>query len=117
MIDTVRLNLVDCEIKRSCPLHVQPAIIDYSTGTSFEESDLFRDNTGRIIRGVKAYLNDDKFNLTINPSFEFIQNDDNHNKIKPKRFHRTSVGEQSEIWDYNYEVEDEVKGIYLSCSL
>lgn len=116
MIDTLRLNLTDCEIKRSCPLSVQPGILDYSTGKIHNENDLFIDTTGKIIRGSKAYLNDDKFNLTINPTVESEINDYGQNKLKLKRFKRIDEKIQKDIWDYNSDT-DQVKGIFVQTSL
>lgn len=115
MIDTLRLNLLDCEIKRSCPLTVQPGLIDYSTGKTFNESDLFIDTTGKIITGSKAYLNHSKFNLTIQPSIEPVLNDFNRSKLKIKRFHRINETIQPDLYDWNSE--DEVKGIFIQTSL
>lgn len=115
MIDTLRLNLIDCEIKRSCPLTVQPGLIDYSTGKTFNESDLFIDSTGKIVTGSKAYLNHDKFNLTIQPSIESELNDYNRSKLKIKRFKRIDEKIQKDIFDYNSD--EEVKGIFLQTSL
>ncbi len=116
MVDTLRVNLTDCEIKRSCPLTVQPGLVDYATGKTFNESDLFIDNSGRIVKGFKAYLNDDKFNLTINPSITTELNDYNQNKLKIKKFRRIDEGLQPDIWDYNSEA-DQVTGIFLQTSL
>lgn len=116
MVDTLRINLVDCEIKRSCPLSIQPGTIDYSTGKVYNDNDLFIDNAGKIVRGSKAYLNDDKFNLTIQPTIASEMNEYNHSKLKIKRFKRISEKIQPDIFDWESE-DDEVKGIYLSTSL
>jgi hypothetical protein len=115
MIDTLRLNLIDCEIKRSCPLTIQTGLKDYSTGKLYNENDLFIDASGMIIRGAKAYLNDDKFNLTIQPTIESERNDFNQNKLKIKRFHRIDENIQPDLYDW--EEDDEVKGIFLQTSL
>ena len=115
MIDTIRLNLIDCEIKKSCPLTVQPGNLDYSTGKIMNESDLFIDSTGKIVTGSKAYLNHDKFNLTIQPSIESELNDFNRSKLKIKRFKRIDEKIQKDIFDYN--TDEEVKGIFLQTSL
>lgn len=115
MVDTLRLNLVDCEIKKSCPLTVQPGLIDYSTGKTFNESDLFIDTNGRIVTGSKAYFNHDKFNLTIQPSIEPVLNDFNRTKLKIKRFKRINETLQPDLYDWN--CEDEVKGIFIQTSL
>jgi len=116
MVDTLRLNLIDCEIKRSCPLSIQPGIIDYATGLIHNDNDLFIDNTGKIVRGSKAYLNDEKFNLTIQPTITSELNDFNHSKLKIKRFKRINETIQPDLYDWNNE-DDEVKGIFLSTSL
>ena len=115
MVDTLRVNLVDCEIKRSCPITIQPGFIDYSTGLVHNENDLFIDNTGKIVKGSKAFLNDPKFNLTIQPSFTSELNEFNQSKLKIKRFHRIAENIQSDLFDYNSE--DEVKGIFVQTSL
>lgn len=115
MIDTIRLNLVDCEIKKSCPLTVQPGLLDYSTGKSFNESDLFIDSTGKIITGSKAYLNADKWYLTIQPSMESELNDYSRSKLKIKRFKRIDEKIQKDLWDHNSD--EEVKGIFIQTSL
>lgn len=115
MVDTLRLNLIDCEIKKSCPLTVQPGLIDYSTGKTFNESDLFIDSTGRIVSGSKAYLNHNKFNLTIQPTVETTLNDFNQSKLKVKRFKRIHETIQPDLYDWN--CEEEVKGIFIQTSL
>jgi hypothetical protein len=115
MIDTLRLNLIDCEIKKSCPLTVQPGLIDYSTGKSFNESDLFIDTYGRIVTGSKAYLNHNKFNLTIQPTIESEITEYNRSKLKVKRFKRIQETLQPDLYDWNSE--EEVKGIFLQTSL
>jgi hypothetical protein len=116
MIDTLRLNLIDCEIKKSCPLSIQQGTIDYSTGKIHNESDLFIDNYGKIVRGSKAYLNDEKFNLTIQPTVETELNDFNKSKLKIKRFKRIDETIQPDIFDWESDDKD-VKGIFLSTSL
>ena len=114
MIDTLRLNLVDCEIKKSCPLKVQPGIIDFATGRKADEHDLFVDTRGRIITGVKAFLNDDKFNLTINPTFESELDDETgKSHLYKKRFKRI-LRDQTELMDEKYEIENQAKGIFFA---
>jgi hypothetical protein len=116
MIDTLRLNLTDCEIKRSCPLTIQPGLIDHSSGQTFNESDLFIDNTGKIITGSKAYLNHEKFNLTIQPTIQPEMTEYNRSKLKIKRFKRIDEKIQKDLWDWESE-NDEVKGIFIQTSL
>ena len=115
MIDTIRLNLIDCEIKKSCPLTVQPGNLDYSTGKVMNESDLFIDSTGKIITGSKAYLNHDKFNLTIQPTIEPEITEYNRSKLKIKRFKRIDEKIQKDLYDYNSD--ENVKGIFVQTSL
>ena len=117
MIDTLRINLSDAEIKKSTPLTIIPPNLDYSTGKRGGESDLFIDNHGKVIRGVKAFLNDEKFNLTINPSIESELNDETgRSRIKNKKFKRIS-DIQPDLYDYNYREEEQVTGIFLQTSL
>lgn len=114
MIDTIRLNLTDCDIKPTSPIVVQSAALDHSTGKKLNEYDLFINNSGRIVRGSKAFLNDDKFNLTINPSM--VSETDNYTtSFKPKNFKR--IVPDKDLWDYNFSGEDEMTGIYLQTSL
>jgi len=69
MIDTLKLLVSEYEITRESSLQIQPATYRVSTGEGepVSEFPLFRDITGRLYRGSKAYLNNDKFNLTIQP--------------------------------------------------
>lgn len=117
MIDTLRINLIDAEIKRSSPIQIQKPIIDYSTGKSLNNSDLFIDNHGKIVTGAKAFLNADKFNLTINPTFNYEDNSEGKGKLVKKSFHRIENNIQPDIWDPNYFEEELIKGIFVQTSL
>jgi len=117
MIDTLRLNLIDCEIKSSCPLFIQPGIMDHSTGELLNEYDLFVNSDGKIIRGNKAYLNDEKFNLTINPTVDNILNIDTGKREFRKVSFSRQTNYQKEFWGNDFHIEDEVKGIFVQVSL
>lgn len=69
MIDTVKLLVSNYEVTRESSLQVQPATYRVSTGEEepVSEFSLFQDTTGRQYKGSKAYLNNEKFNLTIQP--------------------------------------------------
>jgi len=69
MIDTVKLLVSNYEVTRESSLQVQPATYRVSTGEEepVSEFSLFQDTGGRLYKGSKAYLNNDKFNLTIQP--------------------------------------------------
>lgn len=112
MIDTLRLNLTDCEIKRSAPIVIQPGVYEQSSNGIGRNFDLFINTDGKIIKGSKAYLNDDKFNLTINPSME-SNSDDYYTTFTPKIFKR--ILPDGDLFDF--KGEDEVTGIFLQTSL
>lgn len=114
LIDTLRINLVDCDIKPNAPIVVQPAVFDHSNNRKVNEFDLFRNNSGRIIRGSKAFLNHDKFNITINPSM-ITEMDDYRSSFRAKNFKR--IAPDKDLWDYNYDGEDDMTGIFLQTSL
>lgn len=66
MIDTLRLTLSDTIIKDNANILIQPGEIDLGTGLQ-SEFDLFVTQSGDVIRGKKAFINNDFFNLTILP--------------------------------------------------
>jgi len=115
MIDTLRLNLVDCDIKKSAPLQIVPGVIDNSSGKTYNNNDLFIDNAGKIVTGSKAFLNDDKFNLTIQPTVESEYTEDNKPILKQKRFKRLHLNDQDNFFDN--ESDEKVKGIFVTTSL
>lgn len=116
MIDTLRLNLIDCDIKRSAPLQIMAGITDNSTGKTYNSNDLFIDNTGRIVTGSKAYINDDKFNLTIQSSKESEITENGKSILKNKRFKRIRSELQDNLFDKNSDNND-VTGIFVQTSL
>lgn len=117
MIDTLRINLIDPEIKKSAPLVVQPGQIDYSSGKILNSSDLFIDSHGKIITGAKAFLNSDKFNLTINPTLIYEADPEGRGKLKKKSFHRIENNLQPDLYDWNFREEEQVKGVFVQTSL
>ena len=74
MIDTLKLSLNETNIENSANLTVVPGSIEFNTGL-IQESDLFVTKTGEIIRGKKAFLNTDLYNLTILPKYSAEQNE------------------------------------------
>ena len=67
MIDTLRLSLNETLIKDNAELNIIQGDIEMSSGLNMEH-DLFVTESGEIIRGKKAYLNNDLYNLTIFPN-------------------------------------------------
>ena len=71
MIDTIKLNLEDCEINSKAQIVIEPSPYIHDSQQRFINYDLFLDNsTGEIVQGKKAYLNTDKFNITIKPKYK-----------------------------------------------
>jgi hypothetical protein len=67
MLDTIKLNVPEYTISDSSQLQVQPSTILAGTGEKLNENQLFRTSSGKWFYGSKAYLNTDRFNLTIKP--------------------------------------------------
>jgi len=65
MLDTLKLMLSDYEVKSSSTLRVQPGSYEVATGEKLE-FPLFSNSSGTFY-GSKAYLNTDKWNLTLKP--------------------------------------------------
>ena len=66
MVDTLKISLNETQILDSADLTVIPGQIEMNSGLQ-SESDLFVTTQGDIIRGTKAYLNTELYNLTILP--------------------------------------------------
>lgn len=66
MVDTLKISLDETKISNSANLFVKQGDIEYSTGL-ISESDLFVTNEGEVIRGSRAYLNNEFYNITILP--------------------------------------------------
>lgn len=75
MIDTIKLNIVDCTISSDAALIVEPSPYIYNSEQEFMNYDLFVDTEGVLTTGKKAYLNHPKFNLTIKPKY-FLEQDE-----------------------------------------
>lgn len=69
MIDTLKLNISDCSIDSKTQLVIEPSPYLHDSQQKFINYDLFCDNEGEIVQGKKAYLNKDKYNLTIKPKY------------------------------------------------
>lgn len=67
MLDTIKLQLKDYEVTGNSTLEVQPARYVSGTGEVVSEFPLFRNSTGRTFYGSKAFLNNEKWNLTLKP--------------------------------------------------
>lgn len=67
-IDTVKVHIKEYSIQDSSNIQVQPGRFTVGTGEKLSEFPLFRDNIGRQFIGSKAFLNNDKWNLTIQPN-------------------------------------------------
>ena len=80
MIDTIRVNLADTIIKDSAKIQVQPGFIDLDSGLQ-PESDLFVTESKKTIRGKKAFINDEFFNLTILPKQTVYSEQTKHKKV------------------------------------
>jgi hypothetical protein len=66
-VDTLKLRLVDYEVAPDSVLKVRQP--DYTHGTGEEERSipLFRDTSGYLVEGVRAYHNAEDFNLSFSP--------------------------------------------------
>ena len=117
MVDTLRLNLIDCEIKKTCPLQAQHGVIDHSSGAIINEFDLFVNTEGQIVRGNKAFFNDEKFNLTISPTvYSEVDENTGLTHLRKTKFSRME-GYQKDLFGNDIGIEDEVKGIFVQTSL
>lgn len=67
MIDTIKVFTDDFRVRDAAALAIQPATIDYQSGVQ-NERRLFRNSAGEWVEGAKAYLNDERYNLTLKPN-------------------------------------------------
>lgn len=81
MIDTIRLNLLDCQISDSTPLTIQPCSYTHSDQKDIASYDLFVDTAGEVVTGQKAFYNSKYFNLTILPKLNVWLPERDTNKI------------------------------------
>ena len=68
MIDTLKLSLNETRINDNAKLSISPGSIEFDSGLC-SDKDLFVTETGQLIKGSKAYLNTELYNLTILPKF------------------------------------------------
>jgi len=66
MLDTLKVYTPDFEVKDRAQVSVQPGLVEYATGQQREVS-LFKDELGRDVYGQKAFVNTERYNLTIQP--------------------------------------------------
>ena len=66
MLDTLKLMLNDYEITSQSSLKVQPGAYEVGTGEKLEYA-LFKNSSGVVHYGSKAYLNEKNWNLTLKP--------------------------------------------------
>ncbi len=66
MIDTVKVFTDDFKVMDGANLTIQPSAIDYEDGAKADKK-LFRNSEGKWVEGSKAYINTDRYNLTIKP--------------------------------------------------
>lgn len=66
MIDTLKIYTDDFRVRDNANLQIQPAPLDYETNTQ-NERKLFRNSAGEWVEGAKAFLNTERYNLTIKP--------------------------------------------------
>jgi hypothetical protein len=69
MLDTLKLTLEEFEVDPRAELELQPASINAGTGELATEHVLWRIN-GREVRGMKAWHNSERVNITFNPRRE-----------------------------------------------
>lgn len=69
MLDTLKLNLEEFEVMPGAELVLQPASINAGSGAIAQEYVLWRSN-GREVRGVTAWHNSERINITLNPRRE-----------------------------------------------
>lgn len=66
MLDTLKFFTDDFQVKNDAEMSIQPSVIDFRTGEQ-NNKKLFSRENGDWVRGEKAYLNDERFNVTIKP--------------------------------------------------
>lgn len=66
MLDTLKFHTRDFTVKDRAKVSVQPGLVEYSTGEQREVA-LFKDDFSRDVYGQKAFVNTERYNLTIQP--------------------------------------------------
>lgn len=72
-IDTLKLRLLDYEIDSNANLTVQPVTQNLSGSNESNEDSILYKSDHLTIQGSKAYLNTDKYNLTLSNKGLFLQ--------------------------------------------
>jgi len=67
MLDTVKFYTNDFVIRDGADIELMPSVIDYKTGET-DNKKLFQRSSGQWVKGSKAFLNADNFNVTIKPN-------------------------------------------------
>lgn len=67
MLDTIKVFTDDFKVQDGANLTIQPAVIEYEDGAKADKK-LFRNSEGKWVEGAKAYINTDRYNLTIKPN-------------------------------------------------
>jgi hypothetical protein len=125
MIDTIKLNLVDCEINPDTQIIIQPAAYTYSLNDypdnkqTLNNYDLFTDKDGVIVSGKKAYFNSEFFNVDILPSYNLKQDEViKHHKKETFLYDKKEGGIQFTTYSQTKIPEDKFNaGIFVQLSL
>jgi len=114
MIDTLKLNITDCQIDSTTQLVIEPSPYLHDSQMRFISYDLFVDSEGECVQGKKAYLNTDKFNVTIKPKYSL-----HHDSISKKTITGKYVDglKINEIRKVEIPSEDFNAGIFVQTSL
>jgi hypothetical protein len=67
MLDTLKVYTDDFVIRDGAEIELMPSVINYKTGET-DNKKLFQRSSGEWVRGAKAFLNADNFNLTVKPN-------------------------------------------------
>jgi len=66
MLDTVKFYTDDFTVRDGADIELMPSVIDYKTGET-NNKKLFQKASGQWVKGSKAFLNTDNYNVTIKP--------------------------------------------------
>lgn len=122
MIDTLKLNLADTTICDNANIMLQPGEIDLNSGLQ-SEFDLFVTKSKKIVRGKKAFINTDFFNLTIIPKLQVYSESVKNKKVEyyQRIYGRAADGSiEADRKELNYVLDntfDYNSNIFLQTSL
>lgn len=124
MIDTLKLTLSDYEISKNTKLKVQPASLELDTGIEHGSYNLFRtvdlDSNEEMIKGNKAFYNDDNMQVTIKSVHQnnigcFVQFSIPKIYSKGKNnYYPVEKGKERTIVHY---IEENLKNIGIRCNI